>query len=107
MSDGRMTIKTARAAMEAILASIPDEELPEFDRVEFREDGMPVVWWGGSGRYLGSAKSGGVRDPLVYRTSGSWDAIQMEMTYRADRRLLDNGDDPVGVRLAKKETRHA
>lgn len=99
-----MDVKTARAAIEAILAAIPNEELPEFDTVEYdAETGMPTVWWGGSGQCLGSAKSGGVREPLIYRTNASWDAIQMEMTHRADRRLLDNGDDPTGVRLARKK----
>lgn len=97
-----MDIKTARAAIEAILAAIPDDELPEFDRVEIGRDGMPVVWWGSSGRRLGSAKSGDQRDPLVYRRSASGDAIQAEMAVRADQRLLDNGDDPTGIRLAKR-----
>lgn len=100
-----MNIKEAQVAIEAILAAIPDDELPEFDRVEIREDGRPLVWWGGSGQYLGSATRGGERDPLVYRRRGAWDAIQNEMTYRADRRLLDNGDDPTGVRLAAKVVR--
>lgn len=99
-----MTIGAARDAIEAILAAIPDEELPEFDRVEYAPDGPPVVWWGGSGRCLGSAKSNGEREPLTYRTQASWDAIQAEMTYRADRRLLENGDDPTGLRLARKVT---
>lgn len=96
-----MDIKTARAAIEAILASIPDENLPEFDRVEYGRDGKPVVWWGGNGHCLGTAKRGEKRDPLVYRSGGSWDAIEAEMAYRADKRLHDNGDDPNGVRLAK------
>lgn len=102
-------IKAAQEAIEAILAAIPDEALPEFDRVEFDAPsrfperlGMPVVWWGGSGHVLGTAKRNGKRDPLVYRTSAAWDAIQAEMCVRADRRLLDNGDDPTGVRLAVK-----
>ncbi|GEM_PF-6526307 len=99
-----MDIKTARAAIEAILASIPDEELPEFDRVEYGQDGMPTVWWGGRGSCLGKATSGGKRDPQVYRSRGSWDAIEAEMTYRADKRLHDNGDDPRGIRLAEKES---
>ncbi|MCC4300413.1 hypothetical protein [Rhodococcus sp. 3-2] len=98
-----MDLKTARAAIEAILASIPDEELPEFDRVEYDRKGLPTVWWGGSGYCLGSAKSGEKRDPLVYRARGSWDAVEAEMTYRADKRLHDNGDDPRGIRLAKTE----
>lgn len=98
-----MDIKTARAAIEAILAAIPDEELPAFDRVEYGPDGMPLVWWGSTGRHLGSAKSGGHRDPLSYRRSGSWAAIEHEMTYRADQRLFDNEDNPTGLRLAAKE----
>ncbi|NKW34828.1 hypothetical protein GS942_23770 [Rhodococcus hoagii] len=99
-----MDIKTAQAAIEAILASIPDEELPEFDRVEYGRDGKPTVWWGGTGRCLGSAKRNGKRDPLVYRSNGAWGAIEAEMTYRADKRLHDNGDDPRGIRLAEKES---
>lgn len=101
-----MNITEARAAIEAILEAIPDEELPEFDRVEERaEDGRLVVWWGGRGAHLGTAKSDGERDPLVYRRRGSWDAIEAEMTCRADRRLLANGDNPKGVRLARKKAR--
>ncbi|MFE5309735.1 hypothetical protein [Isoptericola sp. NPDC056605] len=100
-----MNVIEARRAIEEILASIPDDDLPEFDRVEYDPDGRPTVWWGGSGWVLGSAKRGGKREPLIYRTSGSWDAIQGEMLRRADRRLLDNGDDPDGVRLARKEVR--
>lgn len=98
-----MNVKEARAAIEAILAAIPDDKLPEFDRVEFDPDGMPLVWWGGVGRHLGSATSKGKRDPLAYRRSASWSAIELEMTYRADRRLLDNGDDPAGIRFASKK----
>lgn len=99
-----MNLKTAREAIEAILAAIPDGELPEFDRVEHdAHDGKPVVWWGGTGHYLGSARTGtGERNPIGYRHRGSWAAIEAEMTYRADQRLLDNGDDPTGVRLAAK-----
>lgn len=92
-----MTLKAARAAIEAILAAIPDEELPEFDRVEYGEDGRATVWWGGTGRILGSAKSNGVRDPLIYRRGASSEAIELEMVHRADRRVLDNGDNPKGV----------
>ena len=97
-----MNINQARAAIEAILEAIPDNELPDFDRVEIDTDGMPTVWWGGHGRCLGTAKSNGKRDPLIYRHSASWDAIQLEMTHRADRRLLENGDDPTGIRLGRK-----
>jgi hypothetical protein len=98
-----MNIKEARLAIEAILAAIPDDELPEFDKVEIDNDrGETLVWWGGSGRVLGSAMRGDVRNPIQYRKSGSWDAIQMEMTYRADQKYLENGDKPDGIRLAKK-----
>ena len=100
-----MNIKEARDAIEAILESIPDNQLPEFDRVELDDRGGVTVWWGGSGRCLGSAKSGGQRDPSVYRRNASWDAIQMEMTHRADKRLLANGDDPTGIRLGRKVVR--
>jgi hypothetical protein len=96
-----MNIKEARDAIEAILAAIPDDELPDFDKVEI-DDGRVLVWWGDCGHVLGSAKAGGERDPLSYRRNGSWGAIESEMTYRADRRLLDNGDDPTGLRLASK-----
>lgn len=97
-----MNVNAARQAIEAILDAIPDSELPEFERVEMRGDDMPCVWFGGTGRHLGSAKRGGQRDPSVYRQDASWKAIEMEMTYRADRRLFENGDDPTGVRLAQK-----
>ena len=96
-----MNVQEARNAIEAILAAIPDDELPDFDKVEVRDDEV-LVWWGGSGRILGTAKSGGKRDPLIYRRNASWDAIQSEMTHRVDRRFLENGDKPDGIRLAKK-----
>lgn len=103
METTTMTITAARAAIEAILAAIPDEELPEFDKVEIDNDrGETLVWWGGSGRILGTAKSGGVRDPLIYRRTASWDAIQAEMTSRVDRRFLENGDKIDGLDLAAK-----
>jgi hypothetical protein len=97
-----MDIKTARAAIEAILAAIPDDELPDFDRLELGGDGRVCAWWGGTGHVLGSATRGGERDPLNYRRNGSWGAIEAEMTHRADRRLLDNGDDPTGLSLGRK-----
>jgi hypothetical protein len=97
-----VNIKEAQTAIAAILEAIPDDELPEFDRVEHRDDGTVIVWWGSHGSHLGSSMSGGVRDPLAYRRRGAWAAIEAEMTHRADRRLLDNGDDPTGVRLGRK-----
>jgi len=96
-----VNIKEAQTAIKAILEAIPDEELPEFDRVEI-EDGKAVVWWGGTGHILGSAHRGKQRHPGTYRDNGAWAAIEAEMTYRADKRLLENGDDPTGIRLAKK-----
>jgi hypothetical protein len=97
-----MNIKEARAAIEAILAEIPDSELPPFDKIEER-DGKTIVWWGGRGSHLGTATSGGVRDPLVHRRSGSWDAIEGEMQHRADLRYLENGDSAQGIKLARKK----
>lgn len=97
-----MDIKAAQEAIKAILAAIPDDALPEFDRVEIGSTWGPCVWWGGTGRHLGSSKRNGERYPIGYRESGAWAAIEHEMAYRADRRLLDNGDDPTGVNLAAK-----
>lgn len=102
-----MNVTEARAGIEAILAAIDDDELPEFDRVESREGGDTIVWWGGEGRHLGSAKTGGERCPLSYRRSGSWAAIQGEMTYRTDLRYLENGDKADGIRLAAREDSNA
>lgn len=97
-----MNIKEARAAIEEILASIPDSELPDFDRIEVDADGKTCAWWGGHGRYLGSAERGEERRPLLYREGGTWDAIEGEMFYRADKRFLENGDKPHGIKLGKK-----
>lgn len=97
-----MNIREAQDAIKAILAEIPDDELPEFDRVEIDKEGRPVVWWGAHGHVLGSARRGKHRRPGNYRDNGAWDAIEAEMTHRADQRLLDNGDDPTGVRLGKE-----
>lgn len=101
-----MNIKTAQEAIEAILAAIPDDELPEFDKVEQR-DGETLVWWGSTGHYLGSATSGGrdgrkKRDPGVHRSNAIWGCIEGEMTFRADRKFLENGDRIDGIRLAAK-----
>ncbi|MBF9523082.1 hypothetical protein BKG71_03680 [Mycobacteroides chelonae] len=97
-----MDIKTARQAIEAILAAIPDEALPAFDKVDYNKDGKPTVWWGGAGRVLGSARRNGVRDPLIYRRDASWSAIEHEMAHRADRCLLDNGDNPDGIKFTSQ-----
>lgn len=97
-----MDIKTARAAIEAILVAIDDDELPEFEKLEIGSKYGPCVWWGSTGHHLGSAKRNGVREPLVHRHRGISDAIEGEMVYRADRRLLDNGDDPTGISIAAK-----
>lgn len=97
-----MNIIEARAAIEAILASIPDKALPDFDKVEVEEDGTTVVWWGCTGYHLGSAKRGGERNPIQLRERAAWAAIEGEMTYRADKRFLENGDKPHGIKLAKK-----
>ena len=94
-----MKITEARAAIEAILAAVSDDDLPTFDRAEVEADGRVVVWLGGRGRVLGSAHANGTRDPLVYRRSASWDAIEGEATYRADRRFLENGDSADGFHL--------
>ena len=87
-----MNIKEAQLAIEGILASIPDGELPAFDKEEIDPDGRITVWWGGRGLILGSARRNGKRDPMNYRRSGSWDAIEGEMAYRRDAAFLAAGD---------------
>lgn len=95
----------AHKAIEKILASIEDQYLPEFSQVETNKDGMPVVWWASTGHTLGSAKRNGVRQPLVYRSGAATDAIHKEMICRADRLLLENGDNPVGINFKKMHSR--
>lgn len=97
-----MNLIEARRAIEGILADIPDDALPEFDRAELEEDGRVTVWWGGHGYTLGSATRNGRRDPAIYHERASWDAIEAEMVHRADRRFLENNDSPEGLALARK-----
>lgn len=97
-----MNLKAAQQAIEAILASIPDDKLPKFDRVEQR-DGITVVWWGGTGHHLGTAKTGDERNPINHRHRAAWEAIEGEMTYRADQKYFDNGDKIDGIRLTSKK----
>lgn len=87
-----MTIKAARTAIEAILAAIPDDDLLGLFEIETDARGV-CVWTGGSGHYLGSATKGGERCPETYRRSASWDAIEEEAVYRADRLFLAAGDE--------------
>lgn len=97
-----MDIEQAREAIEKILASIPDKNLPAFDKVEVSEDGTTVVWTGSVGHHLGGAKRDGKREPLVHRSRASLEAIESEMVHRADARYLANGDKPHGIKLAKR-----
>lgn len=73
----------AISAIKAILAAIDDKELPKPSRIE-QEDGKTLVWFGGHGRYLGSAKRNGEREPLIYRDKAVQEALEMEATYRLD-----------------------
>jgi hypothetical protein len=97
-----MNIQEARAAIEGILASIPDSDLPKFDKVEVKEDGETCVWFGGLGHVLGRATRNGERHPLLHRGNAARNAIQGEMVYRTDKRFLENGDKPHGINLAKR-----
>ena len=90
------TLRMARAAIEAILAAIPDEDLPEFDKVEER-DGRVIAWYGSTGHHLGTARTTGERDLLAYRRSAAWQAIENEMACRADAKFLANGDSLGGA----------
>ena len=103
-----MTLTEAERLIARILESIPDDELPEFSRVTYGTDGMPIVWHGGTGQYLGSARRGrDERDPSPYRSGAIRDAIFGEMCYRADRFLLDRGDDPTGIDFTARPIRVA
>lgn len=101
-----MDLATAKAAIIGILEAISDGELPEFNHVEIDSEGRPTVWYGGTGQCLGTAKRRSKkgkmqRDPSIYRKDAVESAIHYEMVYRADRQLLDNGDDPAALaRLA-------
>jgi hypothetical protein len=75
---------TAGDAIAAILAEIPDHELPQPTRIEVNPDGTRTAWFGGLGHVLGTARSGGVRDPLLHRRGGIRDALQQEAVYRLD-----------------------
>lgn len=70
-------------AIKAILAAVEDEELPKPSKVE-KESGRTLVWFGGHGRYLGSAKRNGEREPLIYRDKAAHEALELEATYRLD-----------------------
>jgi hypothetical protein len=71
-------------AIKAILSAIDDDELPKPSKIE-QDEGRTVVWFGGMGRYLGSAKRNGELEPLIYRERGVNEAIDHEAIYRIDR----------------------
>ena len=96
-----MNFKEAHKAIQEILNSIPDSELPKF-KVK-TEDGRTCLWLGGMGRYLGSAKDGkGNRNPIHYRENGATEAIIGEAVYRADLKFLNNGDNAKGLKFNKE-----
>lgn len=78
-----MNRNQAAAAIKAILAAMDDDELPQPSKIE-KEDGRSLVWFGGHGRYLGSAKRNGEHEPLIYRDRAVMEALELEATYRLD-----------------------
>lgn len=88
---GALTAEAAVAAIEGILAALPASELPKLKR-EVEPDGTVLVWHGGSGWHLGSArrKTMGVweRMPLHYRERAARDCLALEAVYRADLKHL-------------------
>ena len=82
-----MNLKDARSAIGAILASIDDAEMPTPTRSE-ESEGITVVWFGGLGYHLGSAKRGGVRAPENYHRQAVDAAIEHEAVFRLDRKHL-------------------
>lgn len=93
-----ITARQARLAIESILASVADDELPSFTEIEVREGHCPVAWIGNTGKHLGSAKSGGAHDPLIYRRNASRDALEFEATCRLDQRYKDSGYDVAAIK---------
>lgn len=78
-----MKRKHAYEAIKAILAAIDDDEMPKPDKIE-RDGEKAVVWFGGMGRVLGSARRNGEWEPLIYRDRAASDAIQTEAICRLD-----------------------
>lgn len=92
-----MNIKEARAAIEAILAAIDDEALPDFHKIEEDPERGPCVFTDKShGFYITSGKDGN-GNPVVtdYRARGSWHAIEAEMVQRATQAYY--AEHPLGV----------
>lgn len=86
-----MKQKHAFEAIKAILAAIDDDELPKPSKTE-QDDGRTLVWFGGMGRYLGSAKRNGVLEPLIYRDKAAHEAIELEAIYRLDVKHQSKGE---------------
>ena len=70
-------------AIKAILAAIDDDQMPATTKVRNRPD-ETVVWFGGMGRALGSAKRDGRNEPLIYRDRAAHQAIELEAVCRLD-----------------------
>ncbi len=94
--NGPLTAREAQDAIRAILARIPDAALPPL-RIEQDSDGTVIAWNGDTGRYLGSAKRRGRREPDVNRSGGIWDAIEREAVARLDEQFHANGDSLDGL----------
>jgi hypothetical protein len=73
----------AYEAIKAILAAIDDDEISQPSKIE--QDGdQTVVWFGGTGYHLGSAKRNGKHEPLIYRDRAAWQALDLEAVCRID-----------------------
>lgn len=77
-----MNYQEAYEAILAILDQVDDASLPK-GKVEHRSDST-VIWFGGTGRHLGSARRNGVPDPTVYHAVAARTALELEAVYRAD-----------------------
>lgn len=84
-----MGYEQAKDVIVAVLASLPDEALPEPDRIE--HDGEKrIAWFGDSGYHIGSAKrrqadGSWVRSPESRRSSAAGQALEREAMARIDR----------------------
>lgn len=90
MTETAMSYNEARDAILAILDRVPTHALPE-GRIE-HYNGKTILWFGGHGRHLGSARRGDERDPSIYHRDAAATALELEAVYRAD--LAHESGDP-------------
>lgn len=84
------TERSAAAAITAILAALPDDELPAPDRIEALPDGERLARFGGMGMVIGSAHRGGEPAPALRVVAGVREAMIGERMRRLDLAHLND-----------------